>query len=175
VKPLQRSALQERGLECEFTESFYTVSGENVLRGMHFQAPPADHAKLVYCIVGAICDVALDLRIGSPTFGEHEVYPLSADRRTAVYLPRGIAHGFRVQTAPSVVVYQVTSEHSSAHDKGIRWDSFGAAWPAGTPLVSQRDERLTPFAQFKSPFRFENGLAGNERSGVVSLAAEAGQ
>jgi dTDP-4-dehydrorhamnose 3,5-epimerase len=157
VKSVQRSAFESRGLECDFTESFYTESGENVLRGMHFQMPPADHAKLVYCISGAICDIALDLRLGSPTFGEYEIYQLSAEHRGAVYLPRGIAHGFWVQAAPSVVVYQVTSEHSPAHDKGIRWDSFGAAWPQSSPLVSARDQGLMPFAGFVSPFHFEHG------------------
>ena len=155
VKSLQRSALERHGLECDFAESFYTHSTENVLRGMHFQAPPADHAKLVYCISGAICDIALDLRIGSPTFGEHETYRLNAEETGAVYLPRGIAHGFWVQSAPSVVVYQVTSEHSPAHDKGIRWNSFGAAWPQSAPIVSLRDRGLPEFAQFESPFRFD--------------------
>jgi dTDP-4-dehydrorhamnose 3,5-epimerase len=159
VKALQRSAFDERGLECDFSESFYTESGENVLRGMHFQAPPADHAKLIYCISGAICDMALDLRLGSPTFGEHEVYQLAAETRDAIYLPRGIAHGFFVRKAPSVVVYQVSSEHSPAHDRGIHWDSFGAAWPQGTPVVSPRDQGLTPFARFRSPFRFERSGA----------------
>jgi len=155
VKSLQRSAFKKRGLECDFTESFYTESGENVLRGMHFQLPPADHAKLVYCISGAICDIALDLRVGSPTFGEHETYSLSAKHNNAVYLPRGIAHGFIVQSAPSVVVYQVTSEHSPAHDTGIHWDSFGANWPLRAPVVSRRDNALPAFLQFNSPFHFD--------------------
>jgi dTDP-4-dehydrorhamnose 3,5-epimerase len=157
VKTMQRSAFQQRGLECDFTESFYTESGENVLRGMHFQVPPADHAKVVYCLSGAIWDVALDLRVGSPTFGEHEIYQLSAERRNAVYLPRGIAHGFYVLTAPSRVVYEVTSEHSPAHDRGVRWDSFGAAWPHDAPIVSERDQGFADFIQFQSRFRFDPG------------------
>jgi dTDP-4-dehydrorhamnose 3,5-epimerase len=161
VKSFQRSVFEERGLECNFTESFYTESGENVLRGMHFQVPPADHAKLVYCMSGSIWDVALDLRIGSPTFGEHEAYDLSAKYNNAAYLPRGIAHGFFVRSAPAVVVYHVTSEHTPAHDKGIRWDSFGAKWPQSAPVVSLRDESLIPFAQFESPFRFDPDMASN--------------
>ena len=107
VKSFQRSAFAELGLECDFTESFYTESAENVLRGMHFQVPPADHAKLVYCMSGAIHDVALDLRIGSPTYGEHEAYDLSAEYNNAAYLPRGMAHGFFVRSAPAVVVYEL--------------------------------------------------------------------
>jgi dTDP-4-dehydrorhamnose 3,5-epimerase len=161
VKPFQSSAFDERGLECNFTESFYTESGENVLRGMHFQVPPADHAKLVYCMSGSIWDVALDLRIGSPTFGEHEAYDLSGEYNNAAYLPRGIAHGFFVRSAPAVVVYHVTSEHTPAHDKGIRWDSFGAKWPQSAPVISLRDESLIPFAQFESPFRFAPDIASS--------------
>jgi dTDP-4-dehydrorhamnose 3,5-epimerase len=162
VKSVQRSAFEQRGLECDFSESFYTESGENVLRGMHYQAPPADHAKLIYCISGGIWDIALDLRQGSPTFGEHEVYRLGAERRGAVYLPRGIAHGFFVESAPSVVVYQVTSEHSPAHDHGIHWDSFGAAWPQSSPIVSARDRSFMQFSQFESPFRYDSGAGSRE-------------
>ncbi len=162
VKSFQRNAFRRQGLECDFVESFYTESGENVLRGMHFQVPPADHAKLVYCISGAILDLALDLRVGSPTFGEHEAYDLSAEYNNAAYLPRGMAHGFFVRTAPAVVVYQVTSEHSPDHDKGIHWNSFGAKWPQGSPVISRRDEALTPFLQFESPFGFDPESVGGK-------------
>lgn len=155
VKSFQRSAFEQRGLECDFRETFYTESGENVLRGMHFQVPPADHAKLVYCISGAIYDVALDLRVGSPTFGEYESFELSAAYNNAIYLPRGIAHGFFARQTPSVVVYHVTSEHSPAHDLGVRWNSFGEKWPLSAPIISVRDEGLIPFEQFESPFRFD--------------------
>jgi dTDP-4-dehydrorhamnose 3,5-epimerase len=161
VKSFQRSAFEAHGLECDFTESFYTESGENVLRGMHFQIPPADHAKLVYCMSGAIHDVALDLRVGSPTYGEHEAYDLSAEYNNAVYLPSGMAHGFFVRSAPALVVYEVTSEHSPSHDTGILWNSFGASWPQSAPIISARDEGLTPLAQFESPFRFEPGPAAD--------------
>jgi dTDP-4-dehydrorhamnose 3,5-epimerase len=164
VKSFRRSDFQQRGLKCDFVESFYTESGENVLRGMHLQLPPADHAKLVYCISGAIFDMALDLRVGSPTYGEHEAYELSAEYNNAAYLPSGIAHGFFVRAAPAVVVYQVTSEHSPAHDTGIRWDSFGASWPQSTPVVSRRDEGLTPFQQFNSPFQFDPALVAKRKT-----------
>src|SRR3954452_4388502 len=139
VKTIQHSLLEANGLEAEFKECFYTTSHRNVLRGLHFQLPPKDHAKLVYCTAGAIYDVTLDLRIGSPTFGKHEVYELSSNAANAVYLPRGIAHGFYVRTAPAVMVYHVTSEHDPSLDAGIHWNSFGAPWPTEDPIVSQRD------------------------------------
>ena len=152
VKTIQSSVFHERGLEADFRECFYTTSHADVLRGMHFQIPPYDHAKLLYCAAGAIFDIALDLRLGSPTYGQHEVYELSTMASNAVYLPRGIAHGFCVREAPAVMVYHVTSEHDERHDAGIRWDSFGAAWPVEKPIVSPRDSSLTPFEEFQSPF-----------------------
>jgi dTDP-4-dehydrorhamnose 3,5-epimerase len=154
VKTIQSSAFEEHGLEGDFRECFYTTSYENEQRGMHFQTPPSDHAKLLYCTEGSIFDVALDLRVGSPTYGKHEIYELSTLASNAVYLPRGIAHGFCVREPPAVMVYHVTTEHDPTHDAGIRWDSFGAAWPIRDPVVSDRDSSFVSFKDFESPFRY---------------------
>jgi dTDP-4-dehydrorhamnose 3,5-epimerase len=155
VKTIQRSAFEEQGLEADFRECFYSTSNKNVLRGMHFQLPPSDHAKLVYCTAGSIYDVALDLRIGSPMYGKYEVYELSYLASNAVYLPRGIAHGFFVREGPATMVYHVTSEHDRSRDVGIRWNSFGAAWPVDDPVVSARDNDFVSFAEFDSPFAYK--------------------
>lgn len=152
VKTIQRSVFEEQGLEADFRECFYTTSHTNVLRGMHFQVPPSDHAKLLYCTEGSIYDVTLDLRRNSPTYGQHEVYELSSKASNAVYLPRGIAHGFFVREGPAVMVYHVTTEHDAAHDAGIRWDSFDAAWPTVSPIISPRDAGFVSFSDFESPF-----------------------
>jgi len=154
VKAFQKSLFEAQGLEADFAEVFYTTSHKRVLRGMHFQVPPSDHAKLVYCTSGSICDMALDLRVGSPSFGQHEVYELSERFNNAVFLPRGIAHGFYVREAPSVVVYHVTTEHNPAHDQGILWSSFGAPWPDSNPVVSARDAAFPALDGFRSPFRY---------------------
>ncbi len=154
VKTFQRSLFEQHGLETDFQELFYTTSGRNVLRGMHFQVPPADHAKLVYCTSGSICDIALDLRVGSPTYGQYEVYELTADANNAVYLPTGIAHGFYVRKGPATVVYHVTTEHDPVHDQGLLWNSFDAPWPVSNPTISARDASQIPFADFVSPFRY---------------------
>lgn len=153
VKTVQRSIFERHGLEADFVEVFFTTSSKNVLRGMHFQLPPSDHAKLVYCTAGSICDIALDLRVGSETYGEYEVYELTAEANNAVYLCRGIAHGFYVRRSPATIVYHVTSEHDPAQDAGILWSSFDAPWPVSNPVVSARDKSLPTFAHFKSPFR----------------------
>lgn len=154
VKTMQRSVFEEHGLEGDFRECFYTTSFQGVLRGMHFQTPPRDQAKLVYCTVGSIYDVTLDLRVGSPTYGQHEVYELSSEASNAVYLPRGIAHGFLVREGPAVMVYHVTSEYDPSRDEGILWDSFGVEWPVEKPLVSARDRSFMPFDKFISPFLY---------------------
>jgi len=154
VKTIASSQFAERELETGFVETFYTVSGENVLRGMHLQLPPADHAKFVYCVAGGVMDICLDVRRGSPAFGRHIVIELAAERNNAIYLPRGVAHGFYVRQAPALMVYHVTSEHEPRLDTGIAWNSFGAKWPTGSPLLSPRDAGLTRFQDFASPFRF---------------------
>ncbi len=158
VKTIQRSVFEANGLEADFKECFYSTSHANVLRGLHFQLPPSDHAKLVYCTAGAIYDMTLDLRVGSPTYGQHEVYELSSGASNAVYLPRGIAHGFFVREAPAVMVYHVSSEHDPSRDAGIRWNSFGAAWPTGDPIISARDAGFASFSDFESPFRYPGAL-----------------
>ena len=155
VKTIQRSVFEHQGLEVDFAEVFYSTSRKNVLRGMHLQLPPSDHAKLVYCTSGSICDVAVDLRVGSDTYGQYEVYELTADANNAVYLSRGIAHGFYVRKAPCTVIYHVTSEHDPSHDVGVLWNSFGAPWPVNNPIVSVRDQSLPVFSEFKSPFRID--------------------
>jgi len=154
VKTVVSSQLSKRGLETSFVETFYTVSGANVLRGMHLQLPPADHAKFVYCVTGDVMDVCLDVRRGSPAFGRHIVIELAPARNNAIYLPRGVAHGFYVRQAPAIIVYHVTSEHEPQLDSGIAWNSFGAPWPSDSPVLSARDAALVPLHRFASPFRF---------------------
>jgi dTDP-4-dehydrorhamnose 3,5-epimerase len=154
VKSFQASAFRELGLEAAFTESFYSTSAAGVLRGMHFQLPPTDGAKLVYCLQGAVFDVALDLRIDSPVYGQSVSFNLSQERATAVYIPRGVAHGFFVSDGPATLGHNISSEYDAALDAGVLWNSFGMCWPEDTPLLSERDRRFRTLAEFDSPFRF---------------------
>lgn len=156
IKTTSRSKFAEHGLETSFVETFFTVSAARVLRGMHFQLPPADHAKLVYCSAGRILDVCLDLRVDSPTFGRFSTVELSSEKNNAVYMPTGIAHGFYVLEAPAVTVYHVTTEHNPACDTGIAWNSFGMNWPDANPMISKRDSSWPKFGDFKSPFSYGN-------------------
>jgi dTDP-4-dehydrorhamnose 3,5-epimerase len=131
---------KEKGVSWSFRESYYSTSNTGVIRGMHLQLPPHDHAKLVYCISGRVLDVVVDLRPGAG-FGKHVSFEFSGDAPAGVYVPHGCAHGFLVlETA--TLVYQVTSEYAPSHDGGIRYDSFGFDWPVANPLISDRDLAL---------------------------------
>lgn len=152
VKTFQRSFFDKHGLESDFTENYYTRSKEDVVRGMHFQTPPHDHAKLVTVIQGTILDVVLDLRKGSSTYGKWETFELSRENRKSIYIPRGFAHGFAALSELAIAYYMVSSEYSQDHDKGILWNSFGFKWPVSDPIVSGRDLTFPVFADFCSPF-----------------------
>jgi dTDP-4-dehydrorhamnose 3,5-epimerase len=152
VKNYQRSLFEKHGLKCDFKESYYTKSHENVIRGMHFQIPPNDHAKLITVISGTIIDVVLDIRKLSKTYGRHLEIELSGENRKSLYIPHGLAHGFGVLNNVAIVNYQVTSEYHQDHDKGIRFDSFGFSWPISNPIISDRDSIFPALNDFESPF-----------------------
>ncbi len=151
AKMFEASQFAERGLSRDFAEVFYTISHENVLRGMHLQLPPAEQDKFLYCVYGSILDVALDLRAGS-AYGDYCTLEVSPTRGNGVYLAPGVAHGFYVLEAPAVVVYHTTSGHVPSLDAGIKWDSFGMNWPCRNPKISERDGLLPAFADFATPF-----------------------
>ena len=155
VKTFHRQQFGALGLNTEWPEEFFTVSRQGVLRGLHFQRPPHDHAKMVCCLHGRILDVVVDLRRGSPAFGQHQLFELDAARGESVYLPAGLAHGFLALTDGALVAYRVGSVHAPAYDTGIRWDSAGIPWPAGEKIVSARDRAFPTLAEFDSPFTFE--------------------
>ena len=167
VKTYHVDSFRAVGLRTDWTEQYYTTSGPGVLRGLHFQLPPDDHAKLVYCISGRVFDAAVDLRIGSPSYGECVTLELSAERGNMLYLPTGLAHGFCTQDQPATLVYNVTSVYQLASVTGIRWDSAGIPWPLTEPLISERDQAFVMVAEFKSPFVYQAAHCGkslNERT-----------
>lgn len=159
VKLLHADAFEAAGLDSGFREAYWTFSVRGVVRGLHFQLPPHDHAKLVTCVHGAAFDAAVDLRRGSPAYGRHSVVRLRADTGNAVYIPRGVAHGFCVEGDVAVLLYMTTSVHAPAADTGVRWDSAGIDWPLREPIISERDAGLPPLAEFDSPFRYASSSA----------------
>lgn len=155
VKTFHADFFDDIGIDPSFREHFYTVSHKGVLRGLHFQTPPSDHGKLVFVTAGIVLDVVTDVRIGSPAYGKHVVFELTARRANQVYMPSGCAHGFYTVSRSSTMVYNVTSVYDPERDTGIRWDSVGINWPDATPLISERDSCLPPFSEFESPFAFD--------------------
>lgn len=154
VKTFHNTTFESLGIAADFREEYYSVSKKGVIRGMHFQLPPEDHYKLVYCTAGAIFDAVLDLRRGSPTFGKHESFELSAENGHMLYIPSGFAHGFCALEDNSVMMYRVSTEYSQPHDCGIRWDTVEVNWPADAPIMSERDQSFCSLAEFNSPFEF---------------------
>ena len=158
VKTFHQEIFKANGLETHFTEEYYSFSKKRVLRGLHFQLPPLDHIKFVYCVSGRVLDAVVDLRIGFPTYGEFETFELSAEKANMLYIPKGLAHGFYVLSESAIMVYKVTTVYSPEHDTGILWNSVGIPWPDEKPIISQRDSRFISFADSKSPFVHKNNL-----------------
>ena len=119
---------------------------------MHFQIPPHEHHKLVFVNQGSIVDVVLDIRKNSPTYGKHFSCVLNADNGIALYIPKGMAHGFLAQEDNTIVNYMQTSLYSKECDKGIHYNSFGFNWKTTEPIVSERDLTFETFQNFKTPF-----------------------
>lgn len=148
------------GLETDYPEEYYTYSKKGVIRGLHFQEPPMDLAKLVFCFEGAVLDVLLDLRVDSPTYGKHAAIELSAEAGNALYIPHGIAHGFQVTSDEALLLYKVSKVYSPAHDSGVLWNSAGIAWPIADPILSDRDLSFKRLADYASPFKMAGGPNG---------------
>jgi dTDP-4-dehydrorhamnose 3,5-epimerase len=152
VKTFHEQVFAEHHLQTNFAEEYYSVSHQGVLRGLHFQLPPQDHTKLVYCVQGQVTDVVVDLRVGSPTYLQAEVFDLSAEKANLIYVPPGLAHGFYVTSAIAIMIYKVTTTYAADYDTGIHWNSAGIAWTNPNPIVSQRDSEFPPLSAFQSPF-----------------------
>lgn len=136
------------GLDGNLTQCNISYNREaGTLRGMHYQAEPHGEAKLVRCTRGAIFDVAVDLRPGSPTYLKHLGVELSADNRRALFIPSGLAHGFQSLTPDSEVFYQMSCAYVPGAGRGVRWDdpTFGIAWPTAERTISERDRTWPDF------------------------------
>jgi dTDP-4-dehydrorhamnose 3,5-epimerase len=155
VKIYTRDAFCELNLFDDFVEEFYTISRKGTIRGLHFQIPPHDHFKMVYCTHGEVFDVVLDLRRGSPTYGATAIFNLSATRGNYLYIPKGLAHGFCALTDNATLVYKVGSIYSPRHDTGVHPMSVNIEWPVKSPILSERDQSLIPFNCYVSPFVYQ--------------------
>lgn len=132
------------GIASELLQENLSYSSRDVIRGLHYQLNPVAQAKLVGAVFGEVFDVAVDIRVGSPTYGKWVGRRLSSTKQDMLYVPEGFAHGFCVTSDIAVVVYHVNSEYSRLMERGIRWNDpdIGIEWPIHTPVVSDKDSTL---------------------------------
>ncbi|MBW8268570.1 dTDP-4-dehydrorhamnose 3,5-epimerase [Caldovatus aquaticus] len=154
-----RQALAEFGLDVEFVQDNHSLSRQvGVVRGLHFQIPPAAQGKLVRVVRGAVLDVAVDLRHGSPTFGRHVAVVLSAENWRQIWIPRGFAHGFCTLEPDTEVIYKVDAYYDRAADAGLLWNdpALGIAWPvsAEAAILSEKDRAAPRLAELPRYFTY---------------------
>ncbi len=152
VKPFHYTDLRAAGIDFVMKESFYSVSKKNVIRGMHFHAPPFEHEKIVFCTQGTIIDIALDLRKNSATYGHYVSQELSRENGRALFIPKGFAHGFKCLTDDATTFYFISGEYNAYADGGVMYDSFGFDWNISDPVMSERDKQFVSLQDFISPF-----------------------
>lgn len=150
---------REAGLDLELIQDNQSLSREvGTLRGLHYQAPPFAQAKLVRVVTGRIYDVAVDIRVGSPTYGRWVGEELSAENLKQLLVPVGFLHAFVTLDPDTTVLYKVTAPYSAAHDGGVAWDDpdIGIVWPLGgsAPVLSAKDGQQPRLKDFANPFRY---------------------
>ena len=144
----------EMGIDVDFVQDNHSLSrAVGTLRGLHYQGPPHAQGKLVRCGHGAIFDVAVDIRLGSPTYGDWQGYELSAKNGHQLYVPVGFAHGFVTLEPDSEIVYKCTDYYAPETEGAVRWDSCGIDWHLSVdPILSDKDAIAPALADFDSPF-----------------------
>ena len=145
VKNFNKEIFIKNNINESFEESYFSRSKKGVIRGMHFQNPPNEISKLIFCSEGEILDVFLDIRTSSKTFGKFDTIKISSENGIHVYLPKGIAHGFQVLSDFATVHYLQSGSYNNLSDSGIMWNSFGMDWPIKDPVLSNRDKKFSKF------------------------------
>ena len=153
---------EKTGLNINFVQDNESMSSYGVMRGLHFQRPPFTQSKLVRCVKGAVLDVAVDIRIGSPTYGQHVAVELTEDNHRQFFVPRGFAHGFAVLSETAVFQYKCDNFYAPQADGGISIldSSFGIDWkiPTDKALLSEKDTKHALLKDFDSPFSITEDL-----------------
>lgn len=153
---------EEKVRKINFVQDNESMSSYGVMRGLHFQCPPFTQSKLVRCVKGKVLDVAVDIRKGSPTYGQHVAIELSEDNHRQFFVPRGFAHGFVVLSETAVFQYKCDNFYAPQADGGIsiKDDSLGIDWHITTDkvLLSEKDTLHACLKDFDSPFTYEDDL-----------------
>lgn len=141
-----------------FVQDNFSISKKGTLRGLHYQAPPMAQGKLVSVLKGRVLDVAVDIRFGSPTYGQYVAVELSGDNHRQLWIPRGFAHGFVVLEDDTYFTYKCTNVYSKEHDRGVLWDdpAIGINWNVEHPIISEKDQKHPLLKDIAQEFTFEN-------------------
>ena len=152
----------EKVMPINFVQDNESMSSYGVMRGLHFQKMPYTQSKLVRCVKGAVLDVAVDIRKGSPTYGQHVAVELSEDNHRQFFIPRGFAHGFSVLTEIGVFQYKCDNFYAPQSDGGIQLidGSLGIDWriPTNKVILSEKDLKHPLLAEYDSPFDYNTNL-----------------
>lgn len=153
---------EKTGLNINFVQDNESMSSYGVMRGLHFQRPPFTQSKLVRCVKGAVLDVAVDIRKGSKTYGQHVAVELTEDNHRQFFVPRGFAHGFAVLSETAVFQYKCDNFYAPANDGGVSIvdESLGIDWriPVEKALLSEKDTKHDLLKDFDSPFSIDMNL-----------------
>ena len=152
-----RKRLADAGIDIDFVQDNHSVSARaGTLRGLHFQAPPHAQAKLVRCGRGALWDVAVDIRAGSPSYGQWVGVDLTAENGRQLLIPAGFLHGFVTRTDDTEIVYKCSDYYAPECDGAVAWDSVGIDWGlTEAPILSAKDAAAPALAAFRTPFTYE--------------------
>ena len=157
METYKESEFKSKGIAFTFSQDNHSRStAKGVIRGLHYQKDPAAQGKLVRCIIGAVYDVAVDIRRGSPSYGKWVAIELTADNRKLLWVPPGFLHGFCTLTELSEVVYKTTAEYSPSHERAVRWDdpTLAIKWPTKEPLLSSKDAQAGSLAEADNNFEW---------------------
>ncbi len=162
LESYNRSRFLKAGVDADFVQDNHAYSRDaGVLRGFHFQLPPASQAKLVWVTRGAVLDVVVDLRRGAPTYGEAYSTELSAENFKRMFIPKGFAHGYLTLQPDTEFIYKVDAPYSPEHDFGLKYDDpdigfdWGGYLKGAEPILSEKDTRLGALVDFDSPFTYQ--------------------
>ncbi|AEV34343.1 dTDP-4-dehydrorhamnose 3,5-epimerase [Owenweeksia hongkongensis DSM 17368] len=151
-----KDAFHKAGITVEFVQDNQSLSSKGVLRGLHFQNPPHAQGKLVRVIAGAVLDVALDIRVGSPTYGQHHKVELTGENKKMFWVPPGFAHGFLTLKDDTIFAYKCTALYNKESEGAVLWNDpqLNINWNIDSPLVSEKDQEAPAFDKLKSQFQF---------------------
>ena len=149
-----KKKFDENHIDAKFVQDNQSLSSRGVLRGLHYQAPPFAQGKLVRVIKGAVLDVAVDIRVGSPTYGQHVKIELNEKNKLQFYIPPGFAHGFLTLEDQTIFTYKCTGYYHKESEGTLLWNDpdVGIDWSIDSPIISEKDKAGIRFKDFISPF-----------------------